>query len=83
MVRDQNKTNQFETTIIQIDQVELGLPRELLINANGNKFLADYFSFMVDLANLFGANVTKSTPEMLDILRFEMKLAKVNHVNLY
>lgn len=57
--------------------MELGLPRELLINANGNKILADYYSFMVDSANLFGANITKATPEMLDILRFEIKLAKV------
>lgn len=57
--------------------MELGLPRELLINANGNKILADYYSFMVASANLFGANVTKATPEMLDLLRFEIKLAKV------
>lgn len=53
----------------------LGLPRGLLLNRN--KMLTDYYSFMVDLANLFGANVTKATPEMLDILRFEIELAKV------
>lgn len=67
----------FQTAILQIDQVELGLPRELLINANGNRILTDYYSFIVDSANLFGANVTKATPEMLDLLRFEIKLAKV------
>ena len=32
---------------------------------------------MADAAILFGANVTKATPELLDILRFEMKLARV------
>lgn len=34
---------------------------------------------MVESANLFGANVSKATPEMLDILRFEIKLAKVRY----
>lgn len=53
------------------------MPRELLINAHGNKFIEDYYYFLVDTAILFGANVTKATPELLDILRFEMELAKV------
>lgn len=59
----------------------MGLPRELLMNANGNQILANYFNFMAESVNLFGGNVTKETPELLDILRFEMKLAKVHGVN--
>lgn len=78
MVRDSTNLSSFiNYNSTQIDQIELGLPRELLINANGNRILANYYNFMVESAKLFGANVTKATPELLDILRFEMKLAKV------
>lgn len=47
------------------------------MHPNGNKAVEAYYSFMVDAAKLFGANVTKATVELQNILRFEVKLAKV------
>lgn len=40
-------------------------------------FVKAYYDFMVDAAVIFGANQTNAETESLDILRFEMELAKV------
>lgn len=42
-----------------------------------NAEVKKYFDFMVDIAVIVGANKSKAEAEFLDVLKFEMELAKV------
>lgn len=42
-----------------------------------DKYVRAYFNFMVDAAIIFGANETNAKSELLDVLHFEIELAKV------
>lgn len=68
--------------ISQIDRVELGIPRELLLRGKESKQVRAYYEFMIDAAVIFGANKTFSQSEMLDTLQFEMDLAKVSSYSI-
>lgn len=53
------------------------MSRKFLLKGMEHAFVKAYYDFMVDAAVIFGANQTNAETESLDILRFEMELAKV------
>lgn len=66
-------TSSFE----QISRGQLGLSRKFLLQGMEHRFVKSYYDFMVDMAVIFGANRTNAEIEFLDVLQFEMELAKV------
>lgn len=64
--------------VIFIDQALTGLSREYLINGMNNTIVQAYFSYMVDMAVLFGANRNNAEKEMRESLDFEIALANVS-----
>ena len=67
---------------MQIDQAALGLSREYLTKGLSHKLVSAYYSYMVDIAVLFGADRDRATSELMDSLNFEMKLANVSGATL-
>ena len=65
-------------SFFQIDSASLGLDREYLVNGTEDKLVSAYYSYMVDLAVLLGANKTDAETELLDTLNFEIELAKIS-----
>lgn len=65
--------------LIQIDQPEFGLAREFLLNEE-EPTLQHYYNFMVDMAVIFGANVTTAPYELLETVNFERALANVRAI---
>lgn len=63
---------------MQIDQTNLGLSREYLVKGIENKYVKAYLEFMVDIAEILGADRKKASEELLESLKFEIKLANVN-----
>ena len=63
--------------IIDIDQAALGLSREYLIKGMNNTIVQAYYSYMVDMAVLYGADKTKAEKELRESLEFEFDLANV------
>lgn len=52
------------------------MAREFLLN-DREPMLQYYYDYMVDIAIIFGANVTTAPYELLDVLNFERALANV------
>lgn len=69
--------------ILQLDQPTLGISREYLINGLQDKISRAYYSYMVDIAVLFGANTEAAIMEMKEAFIFETKLARVSKVKEY
>lgn len=64
--------------IIDLDQGALGLSREYLIKGMDNKLVKAYYSYMVDIATLFGADHARAEKELMESLQFEMSLANIS-----
>ncbi|XP_026818473.1 neprilysin-2-like isoform X2 [Rhopalosiphum maidis] len=63
------------TRTIFLDKPSLGLSREKMVESNVN----EYYRYMVDIAELFGANRSESLlTELGKSLAFELKLAKIS-----
>lgn len=69
---------EFENVLfLQLDQAALGLSREYLSKGFDDKIVQAYYSYMVDIAVILGANKTDAKTELKESLEFEMKLANV------
>lgn len=64
-------------TIFQIDQPGLGLSREYLVKGINDKIVKAYYEYMVDIAQMFGTERHKAREELLESLKFEIRLANV------
>ncbi|CAK9798490.1 Nep2 [Anthophora plagiata] len=67
--------------IIDLDQASLGLSREYLSKGFEDKIVQAYYSYMVDIAVILGANKTVAKSELRESLDFEMKLANISLPN--
>ncbi|XP_059488680.1 neprilysin-2 isoform X2 [Neocloeon triangulifer] len=67
--------------IIDLDQGSLGLSREYFIKGIEDKVVSAYYSYMVDLAVLFGADKNRAQSELKESLIFEMTLANISLPN--
>lgn len=63
-----------------MDQASLGLSREYLSKGFDDKIVQAYYSYMVDIAVILGANKTEATTELKESLEFEMQLANVSQL---
>ena len=57
--------------------MSLGMDREYLIAGFDDENVQAYYSYMVDMAVIFGADRFNAELEMKDVLNFEMRLANV------
>ena len=63
----------------QIDQPELGInSRDYYMKGEDEPHMVTYWRYATDVAVLFGANQTLAEQDILDMIRFEMKLANVS-----
>ncbi|XP_066597327.1 neprilysin-2 isoform X2 [Prorops nasuta] len=67
--------------IIDLDQASLGLSREYLSKGFDDKIVQAYYSYMVDIAVILGANKARAKAELRESLDFEMKLANISLPN--
>ncbi|KZC07350.1 Membrane metallo-endopeptidase-like 1 [Dufourea novaeangliae] len=67
--------------IIDLDQASLGLSREYLSKGFDDKIVQAYYSYMVDIAGILGANKTLAETELKESLEFEMNLANISLPN--
>ncbi|XP_043263785.1 neprilysin-2 isoform X2 [Colletes gigas] len=67
--------------IIDLDQASLGLSREYLSKGFDDKIVQAYYSYMVDIATILGANKTRAQTELKESLEFEMELANISLPN--
>jgi neprilysin len=56
----------------------LGLGREYLVKGHDDPIVKAYYSYMVDMAVLYGADRSRAEIELIDSLNFEMTLANVS-----
>lgn len=63
--------------MLQFDEPTLGLSREFLLRGLNDSVVQAYYDYMVDMATIFGANKTRASEELLDVLKFEISLANV------
>ena len=68
--------------MLQLDQASLILSREYMVKGLDEKLVQAYYSYMVDIAVLFGADKLEAEKELKESLFFEIKLANVS-VNLF
>lgn len=61
-----------------MDEASLGLSRELLIGGLNNSLTEAYYSYMVDIAVIFGAEQNRAETELRESLNFEISLANVS-----
>ncbi|XP_013133397.1 PREDICTED: membrane metallo-endopeptidase-like 1 [Papilio polytes] len=61
--------------IIDLDQASLGLSREYLSHGLEDKLVKAYYTYMVDIAVLLGANKKRAEKELRESLEFEIALA--------
>ncbi|XP_076754338.1 M13 family metallopeptidase neprilysin 2 isoform X2 [Xylocopa sonorina] len=67
--------------IIDLDQAYLGLSREYLSKGFEDKIVQAYYSYMVDIAVILGANKSEAEMQLRDSLQFEMDLANISLPN--
>ncbi|XP_016921652.1 neprilysin-2 isoform X2 [Apis cerana] len=67
--------------IIDLDQAALGLSREYLSKGFTDKIVQAYYSYMVDISVILGANRTDAEVELRESLEFEMNLANISLPN--
>lgn len=67
--------------ILQLDQASLSLSREYLVKGMEEKLVAALYSYMVDIAVMFGADRDRAQKELKESLEFEIKLANVSSFN--
>lgn len=61
----------------------MGLSREYLSKGLEDKIVKAYYEYMVDIAVIYGANRNRAEKELMDSLKFEMKLANVSVTKLF
>ena len=57
--------------------------RKYLVEGLSNERIQAYFSYMVDVAEILGANKDQAKKELSDVLKFEIEMAKVSNLTLY
>lgn len=63
---------------LQLDQASLSLSREYLVKGLDEKLVAALYSYMVDIATMFGADRDRAKTELKESLQFEIMLANVS-----
>ncbi|PSN53889.1 Membrane metallo-endopeptidase-like 1 [Blattella germanica] len=63
---------------ISIDQASLGISREYLSKGFGEKIVDAYYSYLVDIAVILGADRARAEKEIKESVEFEMKLANIS-----
>ncbi|KAG8304596.1 NEDD8 protease nep2 [Homalodisca vitripennis] len=63
--------------VIKIDQAGLGLPREFLVKGLSDPIVQAYYSYMVDIAEMYGADRRLAQVKLNESLMFEIELAKI------
>lgn len=66
---------------MQTDQAALGISREYLVKGMDNAIVSAYYSYMVDMAVLLGADEERAKRELMDSLNFEIALANISLPN--
>ncbi|XP_037025005.1 neprilysin-2-like [Bradysia coprophila] len=69
--------------IITINRAEFGLEKDLLLDGGKNPNVKAYLDYMIDVAVLFGANRTRASEELMEVLLFEAALAQIEAVTVY
>ncbi|XP_045542231.1 neprilysin-2 isoform X1 [Papilio machaon] len=64
--------------IIDLDQASLGLSREYLSHGFNDKLVQAYYSYMVDISVLLGADRKRAETELRESLDFEITLANIS-----
>ncbi|XP_054271423.1 neprilysin-2 isoform X2 [Macrosteles quadrilineatus] len=64
--------------VIDLDQASLSLSREYLVKGMEEKLVQALYSYMVDIATMFGADRDRATKELKESLDFEIELAKIS-----
>ncbi|XP_011494888.1 PREDICTED: membrane metallo-endopeptidase-like 1 isoform X1 [Ceratosolen solmsi marchali] len=64
--------------VIDLDQASLGLSREYLSKGFNDKIVKAYYIYMVDIAEILGADRQYAMKELKDSLEFEIKLANIS-----
>lgn len=62
---------------LQIDQPEPDMAKENLIGGLQDDVVKTYYEYMVDLAELFGANRATAENDVKNMINFRVELAKV------
>ena len=66
----------------QLDRAEQALDREYMAEGLSNELVQEYFSYMVDVAVILGANQNRAEKELSEVLMFEIEMAKVSNLKL-
>ncbi|XP_014207873.1 neprilysin-2-like [Copidosoma floridanum] len=64
--------------IIYLDQATLGVSREYLSRGLRDKIVKAYFNYMVDIAQILGADRDYAAEQLKESLEFEIKLANIS-----
>ena len=75
-IKEDDKNNSFR--VFRLDQPQLGLEREYLIAGFNDKYVQNYYQYMVNSAVLLGANKTRAMAELKESLFFEIALANLS-----
>ncbi|XP_044018489.1 neprilysin-2-like isoform X2 [Aphidius gifuensis] len=67
--------------VIDLDQASLGLSREYLSKGFDDKIVKAYYNYMIDIAEILGADKELAKQELRESLEFEMKLANISLPN--
>ncbi|XP_063988790.1 neprilysin-2 isoform X2 [Diachasmimorpha longicaudata] len=67
--------------VIDLDQASLGLSREYLSKGLDEKIVKAYYNYMVDIAVILGAKRDIAEKQLLQSLKFEIKLANISLPN--
>ncbi|XP_014207872.1 neprilysin-2-like [Copidosoma floridanum] len=64
--------------IIYLDKTALGIPRWYLARGLRNKIVKSYLEYMVDIAQILGADRDYAAEQLKESLKFEIKLANIS-----
>ncbi|KAF5287390.1 hypothetical protein FQA39_LY15928 [Lamprigera yunnana] len=77
IVNDYSNTSR---QIFIIDQAQLGPEQYILLRGTDKESVDAYFSYMIDVALMFGANISYAGTELKSALEFEVALAKISNI---
>lgn len=63
--------------VLDLDQPGLGMAREYLMKGLDDPDVQAYFTYMLDVAQLLGADLELASRDMTDVLNFEIQLANI------
>lgn len=64
--------------VIEVDQAAIAVARDYLIKGLDHPRVKAYYEYMVDVAELFGADRAQAQKELLESLKFEIALANIS-----